>query len=50
MGNQDCKTSRHNNLKFHEHLSNIHMKANRKLTALTRLRNYLDTDKMRILF
>ena len=39
-----------NNLKFDKHLRNICMKANRKLTALTRVRKYLDTDKTRILF
>ena len=39
-----------NNLKFPEYLNNICMKANSRLTTLTRVRKYLDNDKMRILF
>lgn len=39
-----------NNLKFDEHLSNIRMTVNRKLTALTRVRKYPDFDKTWILF
>ena len=40
-----------NELKFDdEHLSNVYLKANRKLPALTRMRVYLDFKKIRILF
>ena len=39
-----------NNLKFAEHLSNICSKANRKITALTRLAKFLPFKKSRILF
>ena len=39
-----------NELKFDEHLSNVCLKANRKLSALTRIRKYLDNKKIRILF
>ena len=41
-----------NNLRFDEHLitCNICMKANKKLTALTRLRKYLDNDTASTLF
>ena len=37
-----------NNLKFDEHLSNICLEANRKLTFLTRVRKCLDIDKMNL--
>ena len=39
-----------NELKFDGHLTNICIKANRKLTVLTRMRRYLDFNKMRLLF
>ena len=39
-----------NDLKFDEHLTNVCLKANRKLSALTRIRKYLDFNKTRILF
>ena len=39
-----------NELKFDEHLSNVCLKANRKLSALTRIKKYLDFKKIRILF
>ena len=39
-----------NELKFDEHLSNVCLKANRKLSALSRIKKYLDFNKMRILF
>ena len=39
-----------NELKFDEHLTNICIKANRKLTVLTRMRKYLDFNKVRLLF
>ena len=35
-----------NNLKFDEHLTNIYLKANKKLTAVIRTRKYLDVSKM----
>ena len=37
-------------LKLDEHLTNICIKANRKLTVLTRTRKYLDFNKVRLLF
>ena len=37
-------------LKFNEHLSNVCLKANRKLSTLMRIRKYLDIKKIRILF
>ena len=39
-----------NELKFDEYLSNVCLKAYRKLSSLTRLRKYLDFKKIRILF
>ena len=39
-----------NELKFDAHLNNVCLKANRKLSALTRIRKYLDFNKTRILF
>ena len=39
-----------NDLKFDEHLNNVCLKANRKLSALTTIRKYLDFNKTRILF
>ena len=39
-----------NELKFDEHISNVYMKAQRKLTVLTRIKKYLDFDKLRTLF
>ena len=39
-----------NELKFDEHLSNVCLKANRKLSALMIMRKYLDFNKIRILF
>ena len=39
-----------NELKYDEHLTNICIKANRKLTVLTRMRKYLDFNKVRLLF
>ena len=39
-----------NELKFDEHLLKICLKANRKLSALTRITKYLDFHKMRVLF
>ena len=39
-----------NELKLDEHLTNICIKANRKLTVLTRMRKYLDFNKVRLLF
>ena len=39
-----------NKLKFNEHLSHVCLKANGKLSALTRIRKYLDFKKKRILF
>ena len=39
-----------NELKFDEHITNICIKANRKLTVLTRMmRKYLDFSKVRLL-
>ena len=38
-----------NELKLDEHLTNICIKANRKLTVLTRMRKYLDFNKVRLL-
>ena len=38
-----------NELKFHVHLNNVCLKANRKLSALTRIRKYLDFNKTRVL-
>ena len=40
----------HNNLKFDKHVSNICSKANRKLSALTRVAKFLPFKKRRILF
>ena len=37
-------------LKFDDHVSNVYMKAQRKLTVLTRKKNCMDFDKLRILF
>ena len=39
-----------NELKFDKHLSHVCLKANRRLSALTRIRKYLDFKKIRILF
>ena len=39
-----------NELKFDEHLTNICLKANRKLTVFTKIRKYLDFNKVRLLF
>ena len=39
-----------NELKFDEHLSNICLKASRKLSALTRIRKYLHFKEIKILF
>ena len=39
-----------NELKFDEHLSNVCLNSNRKLSALLRIRKYLDFKKIRILF
>ena len=39
-----------NELKFDVHLNNVCLKANRKLSALTRIRKYLDFNKTRIIF
>ena len=39
-----------NELKFDEHISNVYMKAQRKLTVLMRMKKYQDFDKLRILF
>ena len=39
-----------NELKFDEHLSNVCLEVNKKLTALMRIRKYLDFIKIRILF
>ena len=36
-----------NELKFDEHISNVYMKAQRKLTVLARIKKYLDFDKLR---
>ena len=38
-----------NELKFDEHLSNVCLKANRKSSALMRIRKHLDFKKIRIL-
>ena len=38
------------NLKFDKHLSNIYSKANRKLSALTRVPKFLPFKKRRIVF
>ena len=40
----------HNNLKFDKHVSNICSKANRKLSALTRVAKFLPFKKRLILF
>lgn len=37
-------------LKFDDNLQNIFMEANRKLTALTRMIEFIDIEKTRILF
>ena len=39
-----------NKLKLDEHLTNICLKANRKLTVFTKIRKYLDFNKVRLLF
>ena len=39
-----------NELKFGENLANICIKANRNLTVLTRMRKYLDFNKVKRLF
>ena len=39
-----------NELKVDEHLTNICLKANRKLTIFTKIRKYLDFNKVRLLF
>ena len=39
-----------NEVKFDVHLNNVCLKANRKLSALTRTRKYLDFNKTRVLF
>ena len=39
-----------NELKFDEHVTNICLKANRKLTVFTKMRKYLDFNKVRLLF
>ena len=39
-----------NDLKFDEHLLKICLKTNKKLSALTRIKKYLDFHKMRVLF
>ena len=39
-----------NELKFDEHLSNVCLKVNRKLSALMRIRKYFDFKKISILF
>ena len=39
-----------NELKFDGHLCNVCLKANRKLSALTRIRKHLDFKKIRSLF
>ena len=39
-----------NELKADEHLTNIYLKANRKLTIFTKIRKYLDFNKVRLLF
>ena len=39
-----------NELKFDEHLSNVCLKANTKLSALMRIKKYSDFKKIRILF
>ena len=39
-----------NELKFDEDLTNIYIKANRKVAVLTRMRKYLDFSKVRLLF
>ena len=39
-----------NKLKFDEHLHNVCLKANRKLSVLTRIRKFLDFNKTRVLF
>ena len=39
-----------NGIEFEKHLTNICIKANRKLTVLTRMRKYLDFNKVRLLF
>ena len=39
-----------NELKFDEHLTNICLKANRKLTVFTKIRKYFDFNKVRLLF
>ena len=39
-----------NELKFDEHISNVCDKAQRKLTVLTRIKKYLDFNKLRLLF
>ena len=39
-----------NELKIDEHLSNVCLKVNKKLSSLTRIRKYLDFRKIKILF
>ena len=39
-----------NELKFDEYISNFCKKAQRKLTVLTRIKKYLDFNKLRLLF
>ena len=39
-----------NEFKFDEHVTNICLKANRKLTVFTKMRKYLDFNKVRLLF
>ena len=39
-----------NELKVDEHLTTICLKANRKLTTFTKIRKYLDFNKVRLLF
>ena len=38
-----------NELKFDEHLTNIYIKANRKLTVLTRMKQHLDFNNVALL-
>ena len=39
-----------NELKFDEHITNIYIQANKKMTLLTRMRKYLDFSKVRLFF
>ena len=50
MGVKPLRITVDNELKFDEHLNNTCLKAKRKLSAITRIRTYVDFKKIRILF